>query len=166
MRWVSGSRDPGDYISKLAINGNLLTFGVFVAKYQREALTCYKMTMGCILIPYVMGGVWYHKRAKGFRGRWILWKNLNRKSSFIHWYFLRKWKDSMAGLSKLDIYWWYFHTFRDCSELGLHLHGRILSSTLWKFVNPPKWTKIFWLLKKKGKDQALVKLKNLNQITS
>ena len=151
MRWVSGSRDPGDYISKLAINGNLLTFGVFVAKYQREALTCYKMTMGCILIPYVMGGVWYHKRAKGFRGRWILWKNLNRKSSFIHWYFLRKWKDSMAGLSKLDIYWWYFHTFRDCSELGLHLHGRILSSTLSILEDLQIFTKIFGYWKRRVK---------------
>ena len=72
----------------------------------------------------------------------------------------------MVGLSKLDIYWWYFHTFRDCSELGLHLHGRILSSTLSIFEDLQIFNKIFWLLKKKGKDQALVKLKNLNQITS
>ena len=70
----------------------------------------------------------------------------------------------MAGLSKLDIYWWYFHTFRDCSELGLHLHGPILSLSILEDLQV--FNKIFWLLKKKGKDQALVKLKNLNQITS
>ena len=96
-------------------------------------------------------------------------KKLNRKSSFIHWYFLRKWKDSMAGLSKLDIYWWYFHTFRDCFQLRVtftwtyfvlnSFHSWGFTNVHWDFFGYCYW-------KRNGKDQALLKMKILKELGS